>query len=92
MLNDGNIASLFRENTPYFKRKIVSLQLKIIIMQTHHTLRKRMKIKKTALSGSLVAIAAAAAIMSSCSREVELINPNHYCPLKIFSISNNYKL
>ena len=45
-------------------------------MQTHHTLRKRMKIKKTALSGSLVAIAAAAAIMSSCSREVELINPN----------------
>ncbi|MGM9719741.1 MAG: DUF4842 domain-containing protein [Prevotella sp.] len=35
-----------------------------------------MKIKKTALSGSLVAIAAAAAIMSSCSREVELINPN----------------
>lgn len=45
-------------------------------MQTHHTLCKRMKIKKTALSGSLVAIAAAAAIMSSCSREVELINPN----------------
>ena len=35
-----------------------------------------MKIKKTALGSSLVAIAAAAAIMSSCSREVELINPN----------------